>query len=147
MTTPQFGMAHKFILTAGSTGLGAWTKVSGLAVTWDLAEYRVGNSDSYYKYGGIPKFSKLKLQRALDTTAANATKTWLTEVQTTGGRPSEGSLKMCNSAGRSFFEWKLKELFPSSWSISEFDAGSSKVLVETLELVYGGFFETALRYS
>ena len=147
MTTPQFGIANKFVLTVGAAGLGAWTKVSGLSVKWDLAELRVGNDDAYYKFGAIPKYDRLKLQRALDSTAAGKTKTWLAEVQKTGGKPTGGSLKMLNPAGRQVFMWTLREVFPAGWSISEFDASASKVLLETLELVYAGFLEDGQKYG
>ena len=33
------------IAIVGMFALGSWSKVSGLAVKWDLAEYRIGNSD------------------------------------------------------------------------------------------------------
>ena len=57
------GMSHRFVVTVGMFVLGSWSKVSGLAVKWDLAEYRVGNSDEYFKFAGVPRFERLKLSR------------------------------------------------------------------------------------
>ena len=147
LTTPAFGIANKFVLTVGAAGLGAWTKVSGLSVKWDLAELRIGNDDTYYKFGAIPKYDRLKLQRALDKTAATKTKTWLAEVQKLGGKGTPGSIKMCDPAGKPVFTWTLREVFPAAWSVSEFDASASKVLLETLELVYAGFLDDGVKYG
>jgi phage tail-like protein len=140
------GMAHKFVLTAGSSNLGAWSKVSGLAVKWDLAEHRIGNSDQYFKYAGVPKFDRLKLSRAAEQSGTTAVKAWLEKVVSTGGTPESGSMKMLNPAGTMITTWTLKEMFPIAWQISEFDASASKVAIETLEIVYAGFFTTALSY-
>lgn len=133
------GMAHRFVVTAGGRNLGAWSKVSGLSVKWDLAEHRVGDSDQYFKYAGVPKFDRLKLARAAESAGTSSVQEWLAEVKSSGGTPEEGSVQMQTSAGLPVVTWSLHEMFPVSWQISEFDAGSSKVAVETLEIVYFGF--------
>ena len=79
------GMSHMFTLTAGSRNLGSWSKVSGLSVKWDLAEHRVGSSDQYFKFAGIPKFDKLKLGRAAEKAGTTAVKAWLDAVAKSGG--------------------------------------------------------------
>jgi phage tail-like protein len=141
------GMAHKFVLTAGSFSLGAWSKVAGLSVKWDLAEHRIGNSDQYFKYAGIPKFDRLKLSRAAEQAGTTAVKAWLEKVSTSGGEPEEGSMKMLTPAGTALTTWTLQAMFPISWQISEFDASASKVAIETLEIVYSGFLTTGRKYG
>ncbi len=143
----SLGMAHKFVLTAGSFSLGAWSKVAGLSVKWDLAEHRIGNSDEYFKYAGIPKFDKLKLSRAAEQAGTTAVKTWLEKVSSSGGTPEEGSMKMLTPSGLPLSTWTLHAMFPIAWQISEFDASASKVAIETLEIVYSGFLTTGKRYS
>jgi phage tail-like protein len=139
--TLAHGMAHRFVVTAGSRDLGSWSKVSGLSVKWDLAEYRVGHSDQYFKFAGVPKFDRLKLSRAADATGTGAVMTWLDEVQSSGGVPEEGAIEMLTSAGESVIVWTLREMFPIAWQITEFDAGTGKVATETLEIVYSGFLK------
>ncbi|WP_156756335.1 phage tail protein [Actinokineospora pegani] len=141
--TLAHGMAHRFVVSAGSRDLGAWSKVAGLSVKWDLAEYRVGHSDQYFKFAGVPKFATLKLSRAADTTGTKAVQTWLGEVQASGGTPEEGAVEMLTSAGDSVIVWTLREMFPIAWQISEFDATTGKVAMETLEIVYSGFLLAA----
>jgi phage tail-like protein len=140
------GMAHKFVVTAGSYNLGSWSKVAGLSVKWDLAEHRIGESDQYFKFAGVPRFEKLKLSRAAESSGTNSVKKWLEDVNKSGGVPEEGAIEMMTSGGESIISWTLKEMFPISWQITEFDASSSKVAMETLEIVYSGFLEGGMRY-
>jgi len=146
-TGAVLAMAHRFIVTAGTRSLGAWTKVSGLSVDWDLAEHRVGDSDQYLKYAAIPKYGKLKISRAAEETGTIAVQEWLAEVKTSGGTPEEGSIALLTSGGAEVAVWALREMFPISWSISDFDASTSKVAVETLQIVYSGFLTPGGRYG
>lgn len=139
------GMAHRFVVTAGSRNLGAWSKVAGLSVQWDLAEHRVGSSDLYYKFAGLPKFEKLKLSRAAEPAGTQAVQTWLNEVHASGGVPEEGAVEMLTSAGEPVISWTLREMFPAGWQISEFDASAGRVAMETLVIVYSGFLTAAQR--
>ncbi len=143
----DLGMAHRFVVTAGSRDLGSWSKVTGLSVKWDLAEHRVGSSDQYFKFAGVPKFDRLKLSRAADRTGTAAVHAWLDEVKASGGTPEEGAVAMLTAAGEPVMTWTLREMFPVSWQIGEFDASASKVAVETLEVVHAGFLAAGGRYG
>jgi phage tail-like protein len=136
-------MSHRFVVVAGSHHLGAWSKVAGLSVNWDLAEHRVGNSDQYFKYAGVPKFEKLKLSRAAEAAGTRQVQTWLNEVHTSGGVPEEGAVEVLTSAGLPVISWTLREMFPVGWQISDFDASTGKVAMETLVIVYSGFLTAA----
>jgi phage tail-like protein len=140
-------MSHRFVVTAGTRSLGSWTKVSGLSVDWDLAEHRVGDSDQYLKYAAIPKYGKLKISRAADDTGTAAVQEWLAEVKASGGTPEEGGIAIHTSGGAQVAVWALREMFPISWSISDFDASTSKVALETLQIVYSGFLAPGSRYG
>lgn len=140
------GMSHKFVVTVGLFALGSWSKVSGLAVKWDLAEYRVGNSDEYFKFAGVPKFERLKVSRAAALGSSTMVKQWLESSAQSGGTPMEGHVVL-TSAGLPVAQWTLQAMFPIAWSISEFDSSSSKVAMETLEIAYSGFLATGNRYG
>lgn len=137
------GMAHRFVVSAGSRDLGAWSKVSGLAVKWDVADYRRGSSDQVDLFAAIPRFEQLKLSRAADTTGTGAVQEWLNEVHARGGVPEEGAVEMLTSAGESVASWTLHQMFPAGWQISEFDARSGTVAMETLTIVHSGFLTSA----
>jgi phage tail-like protein len=133
------GMSHRFAVTAGAHDLGSWSKVAGLSVKWDVAEYRRGNSDQVVRFAAIPRYEQVKLSRAADAAGTAAVQTWLADVQARGGVPEEGAVEMSTSGGIPVAVWNLREMFPVGWQISEFDATSSKVAVETLTIVHGGF--------
>lgn len=139
---PKSGLqavSHRFQVTAGPFDLGTWSKLSGLQVTFDLAEHRIGGADTYYKYAGIPKFEKLKLSRAADQAATKLVWGWIDAVHQTGGQPSTGNVSVLNSAGGAVMDWTLQEMFPMQWNVSDFDASAGKVVIETLTIVYSGF--------
>jgi phage tail-like protein len=140
------GMSHKFVVTVGMFVLGSWSKVSGLAVKWDLAEYRVGNSDEYFKFAGVPRFERLKLSRAAALGSSTTVRQWLETSAQSGGTPMEGHVVL-TATGLPVAEWTLRAMFPIAWSISEFDASSSKVAIETLEIAYSGFLSTGNKYG
>lgn len=146
MLSEIVGMSHKFVVTVGMFALGSWSKVSGLAVKWDLAEYRIGNSDEYFKFAGVPKFERLKLSRAAALGSSTMVQQWLETSAQSGGMPMEGHVVL-TAAGAPVAEWTLRAMFPIAWSISEFDANSSKVAMETLEIAYSGFLSTGNKYG
>lgn len=139
------GMAHRFAVTAGARDLGAWSKVSGLAVKWDVAEYRRGSSDHVDRFAAIPRFDPIRLSRAADSAGTAAVQVWLNEVQARGGVPEEGAVEMLTSAGVPVATWTLREMFPAGWQISDFDATTGKVAMETLTIVHNGFLTSAQR--
>lgn len=139
------GMAHRFAVTAGSRDLGAWSKVSGLAVKWDVAEYRRGDSGHVDRFAGIPRFEEVKLSRAADSAGTTAVQAWLDEVHAHGGVPEEGAVEMLTSAGLPVATWTLHGMFPRAWQISEFDATTGRVAMETLTIVHNGFLAGAQR--
>lgn len=132
-------VSHRFHVSAGAFDLGTWSKMSGLQVTFDLAEHRIGGADTYYKYAAIPKFDKLKLNRAADSTSSKTVWGWLDSVHKTGGQPSIGSVAVLDTMGGPVMTWTLQDMFPIQWNVSDFDASAGKVVVETLTIVYSGF--------
>lgn len=52
-----------------------------------------------------------------------------------------GFIELYDSGAKSVAQWTLRDVMPSKWSITTFDAGASQVAIETLELVHRGFLE------
>ncbi|WP_328455229.1 MULTISPECIES: phage tail protein [unclassified Amycolatopsis] len=135
-------MANRFkvVIDQGAYDLGSWSKVTGLDVTWDVAEYRAGDSWNHrWYYPGNTKYQTIKLERAAckDT---NVVKKWLNEGAT---KPKfyTGTLKLYDANNDAVTEWELRNVVPAKWSIAGFEAGSSKVALETLELQHLGFLD------
>src|SRR2546430_7291320 len=120
------GMSHRFVVSVGMFVLGAWSKVSGLAVKWDLAEYRVGNSDEYFKFAGVPRFERLKLSRAAALGTSTMVRQWLETSAQNGGAPMGGHLVL-NAAGLPVAEWTLRSMVPVYRSGSHFTSRTPDV--------------------
>jgi phage tail-like protein len=141
--TSTIGLSNRFVVSMSGKSeydLGSWSKAEGLDVTWDVAEYRMGDggNDRLY-FPGNTKYTNVKLIRGVSEETAAVQKwlnknAWEMEVFT-------GSIKLMSSAAAMVAEWTLRDVMPAKWSISTFDAGASQVSMETLELVHRGFLD------
>ncbi len=139
------GTAYRFVVSTGSRDLGSWAKASDMEIKWGLAEHWVGDSDQYFKYAGVPKYESVKLSRAADPVGTKAVQAWLDEVHSTGGKPEDGAIEIIDAGGSVVVGWTIREMFPISWKISDFDASAGKVYLETLKIAHSGLFSAANR--
>jgi phage tail-like protein len=135
------GMAHHFVVNVlnGPYDFGTWSKVSGLSVTWDVCEYRVGDAgNACWVVPGTTKYQKVKVSRAA-CFDSQTVQEWLVETSRSV-TPLSGAIVMCDDRNLPILSWELKEFFPCGWSITDFEAGgASHAAIETLELVHSGF--------
>jgi phage tail-like protein len=141
------GDSSKFLVVIddGDYDLGSWSKVSGLGVTWDTVEYRVGDSTRIWAAPGQRKYAKISLSRAtgLDSQAVQK---WLADTAR-WPQAYSGSIKLLTWAGVPLCEWKLQTFVPIGWKVADLETKSATVVVETLELAHCGFLEDDVRYS
>lgn len=145
--TSKIGLSNRFVVSMSGKSeydLGSWSKAEGLDVAWDIAEYRMGDGGNERLYfPGNTKYTNIKLIRGVSEETEKV-KTWLTknsfqmEVFT-------GSITLLTTAGMKVTDWTLRDVLPSKWSISTFDAGASQVSTETLELVHRGFLDDEVK--
>ena len=140
------GMANRFQLIVHAPGdidLGTWSKVSGLDVTWDVAEYRAGDAgnDRWY-HPGNTKYSEVSLSRA----ACEDTKKLkdFLSAQSFGFKGGySASIKLLDSAGKPLKGledgWEMRDFMPKKWAIDGFEAGKSSVVLETFQFTHMGF--------
>ncbi|MEU9663568.1 phage tail protein [Streptomyces chartreusis] len=136
----QVSMSHQFLVEIDNSDydLGTWSSVSGLSVSWQSCEFRDGeNWNHSWIYPGLPQYPKVKLSRAA-CEDSQIVQDWLV---TTSRRnePQTGAISLIDWLGMKVVSWELKEFFPAAWGIGEFDAGASRVALETLELIHTGF--------
>jgi phage tail-like protein len=119
--------------------LGAWSRVSGLAVTWDAMEYRVGDSTYLWSAPGVRKFSKISLSRAT-CPDSSLVQEWLAE---TVKKPKlySGCIKLLDWAGLPLCEWRLTSFVPVGWKIADFETKAATIVMETLDLAHTGFLD------
>ncbi|MGE3619598.1 MAG: phage tail protein [Acidimicrobiia bacterium] len=136
----------KVVLTGEDrVDLGSWSKVDGLEVSWDIVEYRAGDGgNAYWYYPGNTKYSTVKLTRGVcaDT---NKVRAFLSD-SSFKHKKFTGSVEVYDAkAETAVATWELKNVLPSRWSITGFDASASKVATETLELIHLGFLDDEMQ--
>jgi phage tail-like protein len=141
--TSQVGLSNRFVVSMSGMAkwdLGSWAKAEGLDVSWDIAEYRMGDggNDRLY-FPGNTKYQNIKLSRAVSDEYSK-TKEWL-NTTSWNAELFEGFIELYTSGAAPVARWILRDVMPSHWAVSSFDAGASQVLMETLELVHRGFLD------
>jgi len=126
--------------------LGSWYKAEGLDVSWDVAEYRTGDSgNERFYFPGNTKYSNVKLTRAVSDETMKVRK-WLSS-NSFASEPFVGVIKLFTSkqGDGSITEWELRDVMPVKWAIAGFDAGASQVSLESLELAHKGFLDDEMK--
>jgi phage tail-like protein len=137
----QLGLTNRFLVTVipSSRSLGSWAKAEGLDVTWEVPDYRAGDSwNQRWFFPGFTKYTNVKLSRAANAKDTEEVKKWLDEVAT---KFTVGNIQveLRDAQNTGVFTWELRNALPVKWSIGGFDATQSKVAIETLELTHLGF--------
>lgn len=155
----------KFSVTLSSPGevfnlsRGAFQKVSGLKSSVEVVEYREGNmADRMEKLAGMMSYDAVTLERGISYD--DDFNKWMKLVcdTTTGGGatpPSSGSadigtdsfrcdvtIELYNKQGVAVKQYKLKDAWPSEYTIGDFDATSNDVVISSLVLQHHGIEET-----
>jgi len=130
--------------------LGYWSKVDGLSVKFEIAEYRSGDTknrrwiEPCHTTWGTVKLSRAttleytqKVLRWLQATSFKSDDAW-TGVITAyplwydeyGAESEQHKL-----------EFPLMGILPVAWSGPQFDAGAGRLAMETLEIAHEGFLD------
>lgn len=135
----QVAMTHRFVvrIDVNRYDLGTWTKVSGLQVSWSKHSYRPGENNDELLFPGHVTYPTIKLSRAACSESATVQE-WLKETSRRHDLHS-GAVHMIDHLGMPTVSWELRQFFPISWGISDFDATGAKPAIETLELAHTGF--------
>jgi phage tail-like protein len=137
----QLGLSMRFSVQIEGHDLKYWAKASGLEVSWDVCEYRSGDAgNERWYFPGVTKYPTVKLERAAQKEDTDAVKKWLEETSFNHS-PQTGSVQLLDAKLVEVHTWNLRHVIPVKWSINAFEAGSSKVAVESLELAHMGFLE------
>lgn len=133
-----------FEVTIDGHELGRWSKVEGLAVKFELAEYRAGDGDNYrWIEPSYTTYQNVRLGRMTTLKHTRAILTWL-ESTSFNSKKVTASIK-----GFPFWhnkrepaaavEWTLTGVLPVAWTGPQFDNQTGHVAMETLELAHEGF--------
>jgi phage tail-like protein len=136
----------KFLFTVGDLEIGAFTEVSGLAVTLDVEDLPEGGQNAYtHKLLGRMKWPNIVLKRGLTDT--DALFKWLLEHSGEGltkrtnnlGGGVTGSISVLHQNGTPHRTWSLMGVRPVRWTGPRLAASSRDLAIEELEVCHLGF--------
>ena len=133
MGDPAISIAYK--VSVDFVPLGMWTKIEGLAMEYQVTEYREGGVNGYmHKIVGPAKYTNVRLSRPVDATSP-LLMAWL-QANMAGVVPQTMSITACTASGEEITNWSLVGVVPVKWSGPSLDIMSNQVATETLEVAY-----------
>jgi phage tail-like protein len=135
-------MNHRFAVMIDNVlyHFGDWARVTGLSVSWQQIEHRVGSKGNHaWLFPGTTRYEPITLSRSAGP-GSRLVQRWLAQTSKRQ-QPQSGVIQLLGFAGVPLVSWRLSEFFPIAWSIDSFDAAGAKPAVETLKLVHTGFLD------
>ena len=146
--TALVGMSHRYSVLIDNVTyhFGDWSRVTGLSVSWQQIEHRVGDQgNQIWLYPGTTKYEPITLSRAAGP-YSRVVQYWLTQTSK-NPQPQSGTIQLVDYTGIPLVQWRLSEFFPIAWSVESFEASGAKPAIETLKLAHSGFLEDDLNSS
>ena len=142
------GMSHRYSVLIDNVAyhFGDWSRVTGLSVTWQPVEHRVGGKgNQVWLFPGTTKYEPITLSRAAGA-YSRVVQYWLTQTSKKP-QPQSGTIQLVDFLGIPLVQWRLSEFFPIAWSVESFEASGAKPAIETLKLAHTGFLEDDMNSS
>lgn len=128
---------RRFRIQLGSDPIGDFSECTGLSVEYEVFEIQEGGQNGFvHKRRGRAKYPNLVLKRGI--THEDVLMRWFKECQEKTAR-REITLALIGPDAKPVRQWGLTRAFPVKWQGPNFNAGSSSVATETLEIVHEGF--------
>lgn len=143
---PEPGVGFRFKIEIEGKELGVFTKVEGLGAKYDVLTIKEGGENGFvHKLPGRLEYDDLKLTRPVDEKSGDLA-SWFTGYMDAVRQQQRlelvtASITAYTSDGQEVATWSLRGVFPTRYSGPSFEAGSSNMLTETLELAHQGFWE------
>ncbi|TMD62973.1 MAG: phage tail protein [Chloroflexi bacterium] len=117
----------------GGADLGNWSKCDGLAVEYEIVEYKEGGENAYiHRIPGRAKYQNIKLTRPLNQDTKKVT-AWIASLRVAVERQT-AEISALDSEGKAIATWN-----PVKWNGPSLDVGNNQVATESLELAHNGF--------
>lgn len=125
--------AFNFLVEVDGVTVAGFSEVSGLSTETDVVEYRTGAEDiTVRKLPGLKKFTNVVLKRGF--TASDELWQWRRKVLDGTTTRQSGTIVLLNEARQPALKWTFREAWPAKWEGPAFNAKTSEVAIETLEL-------------
>jgi len=139
----------KFTLTFTQGFVDAgFSKASGLEIDTDEIEYREGKDPSTpTKFAGQTKYPNIVLERGqltnLDAFAAVGVVFDKTSGQGSANYKFECFINQQDRTGVIVRQWKVNQAWVKNWKLSDLDASTSELVMETITLAHEGLEEVS----
>ncbi len=113
--------------------------VSGLSVDLETEEIKEGGENRFkHKLPVRAKYPNLILKRGLATQSGLLN--WCKEaMEGFVFKPKDLIIILLNAENEPLLSWNVVQAWPVKWSVGEFNAEESKIVIESLELSYSYF--------
>lgn len=120
---------------------GGFTEVSGFDASIDVIEYREGDMvQTPMKLAGLKKYGNITLKQGVMENKA------LYEWMATGFEADVArktiTITLINIAGEDAASWQVINAWPTKYTAPDFNASSSEIAIDTLEIAHEGMTRT-----
>ena len=131
----------RFLLEIEGITSGGFTRVKGLSREVKIESYREGGVNEYeHKLMTQVSYPVLVLERGL---ALDDLWDWALETADGDVQRKTLRIRLQNEAGEKMWAWQIEYALPVKWSVSDLDATSPQVVMESLELAHHGLRRAA----
>lgn len=139
---PPWSFYYKVEFMLGSPGLpndARFQTVSGLSVEYDYESYKEGGENRFeHKLPVRTKYADMVLKRGMLT--GSKVIDWFTAAfRDRQFSAADVNVILMNDKGDPLRSWNVAHAIPKKWSVSDFNANESSVVIETMELTYRYF--------
>ena len=135
---PSFHFSVVFLDLGPNVEIG-FQSVSGLSATVNTEKVAEGGENRFtHELPSGVTFSKLTLKRSLKV-SSKVTKWCEDAIENFEFKPSNLLVTLHNEQHLPLYSWNVIDAFPTSWKLSDFNAETSELAIETLELQYHYF--------
>ena len=129
--------AFNFLVEIDGIQAAGFTECTGLSTETDVIEYREGNErGGVRKIPGLAKFTSIVLKRGL--TRSRDLWNWRKVIIDGGVDRRSGVIVVLGDNHTPVARFQFREGWPSKWEGPRFNARSSEVAIETLEIAHEG---------
>jgi phage tail-like protein len=116
--------------------VGFFTQATGLSLQIDVLEYlEGGRNDMVHKLPSRVKQGNITLKRGLTT--EHALLAWF-KASVVDVEPTDLAITLYDSEGNPQRAWSFAQAYPVKWTVSDFNAGGTEVMTESLEIAHQG---------
>jgi phage tail-like protein len=132
-TDPYLGF--NFLVEIDGITQAGFQEVSGLDASTDNVDYREGADPNHArKLPGLNKFSPISCKRGITDT--DELWKWRQTVMDGKTERKNGSIVLLDDTGAEKIRWNFSNAWPSKWTGPAFNAATTAVAVETLEITH-----------